>query len=148
METLEPTPDVERIFPNNNNSFESVERVFPREDDNFDSTTPETLPKDDAPTRAIAIASEVPAALPSNDCERVFPEESVEELARPPNIESERQKSAPQEFNSLDPTGNVSKIGKVLEMIKEESEEASIPETIFQWEKTNYLEEVERTFPD
>lgn len=148
METLEPTPDVERIFPNNNSSLESVERVFPREDDRYDNSTPEKLPKDDAPTREIAIASEVPAALPSNDCQRVFPEESVEGLVRPPNIETERQNPASQESNSLDPSGNVSKIGKVLEMIKEESEEASIPETIFQWEKTNYLQEVERTFPD
>lgn len=143
--SFRPSNRVERVFP-------ATDEVFPQgESSAWDDTSDRALqPHSDEPTREIAISSEVPVVVPQpdpnpSDVERVFPEDSVEDLVRPDPVKNQ------QSYGSDDcasPPPATSKIGRVLEMIKEESEESSMPEPIFDWERTDYIQEVERTFPD
>lgn len=158
------TPQVERTFPDSDPGFSASAQ----------NNNPTSVPRDairdrdlragdDEPTREIAIASEVPVIIsaPASDpgVERVFPGDAVGEPARASKADDETERSFPDETTSAhtespftnddpEPLQPVSEIGRVLEMIKEESEESSMPDSVFQWEKTDYLREVERTFPD
>ncbi|QLL33772.1 hypothetical protein HG536_0F00970 [Torulaspora globosa] len=73
--------------------------------------------------------------------ERVFPNERDLPHFSQPKITGTR----PEDQDNVQP---VPRVEEVLEMIKEDCEPDPVPRHVFDWEETNYLQEVERVFPD
>ncbi|QLQ78577.1 hypothetical protein HG537_0A08240 [Torulaspora globosa] len=109
---------------------DQTERVFP-EVNQYDT---DTLAKQ---IQKVSVATSSSAAPERDEPERVFPNErDVPNLADIHKQEhSDNVQPAPR-------------IGKVLDMIKEDCKPDPMPRHVFDWEKTNYLQEVERVFPD